>query len=163
MKGQTISSFMKIVNLEKGHTAAAAEFIQKAVGGELFEIETVKTYKEDHMEMIKEAKEELANGTRVELKGYLEDFDKYDILFIGFPNWWNALPMPVVTFLEHYDWFGKKVIPFCTSQGSGFGNMLEQVKKICAGAEFGKELALRGSKTEKSEKKVADWARQNIV
>ena len=40
--------------------------------------------------------------------------------------------------------------------------MLEQVKKICSGAEFGKELALRGSKTEKSEKKVADWARKNI-
>ena len=49
LKGQTIAPGMKVVVLEKGHTAVAAEFVQKAVGGDLFEIETVKTYLEDHM------------------------------------------------------------------------------------------------------------------
>ena len=57
LKGETIAPDMSIVNLEKGHTAAAAEFVQKAVGGDIFEIETVKTYNPDHMKMIYEAKE----------------------------------------------------------------------------------------------------------
>lgn len=52
MKGQTIAPGMKIVNLEKGQTAVVAETIQAAVGGDLFEMETVKTYNPDHMKMI---------------------------------------------------------------------------------------------------------------
>jgi hypothetical protein len=70
LKGETIAPGMKIVNLEKGHTAVAAEFVQKAVGGELIELDTIKTYLKDHMKMIYEAKEELENGIRPELKKY---------------------------------------------------------------------------------------------
>ena len=83
LRGETIAPGMKIVNLEKGHTAVAAEFIQEAVGGDIFEIETVKTYTPDHMEMIYEAKEELEKGIRPELKGY-PDISGYDTIFIGF-------------------------------------------------------------------------------
>ena len=133
LKGETIAPGMKIVNLEKGHTAAAAEFIQPAVGGSLFEIETVKTYMADHMKMIYEAKEELEKGIRPELKSY-PDINEYDTIFLGFPNWWDTLPMPVVGFMEHYDWTGKRIIPFVTSGGSGFGKSLEDLKKICTGA-----------------------------
>ena len=68
LKGETIAPGMQIVNLEKGHTAVAAEFVQKAVGGDIFEFETVKTYLEDHMKMIYEAKEELEKGIYPELK-----------------------------------------------------------------------------------------------
>lgn len=65
MKGENLAPGDKTVYLEKGNTAVAAEFIQKAVGGNIFEIETVKTYKKDYMEMINEAKEEQENGIRV--------------------------------------------------------------------------------------------------
>src|SRR5699024_1213422 len=92
LKGETIAPGMKIVNLEKGHTAVAAEFIQKAVGGDLIELETVKAYTNDHMKMIYEAKEELENGVRPELKSY-PDLSGYDTVFLGFPNWWNTMPM----------------------------------------------------------------------
>ena len=128
LKGETIAPGMKIVNLDKGHTAAAAEFIQKAVGGDLFGIETVKTYVEDHMKMIYEAKEELEKGIRPVLKSY-PDISGYDTIFLGFPNWWNTLPMPVVSFLEHYAWSGKRIIPFVTSGGSGFGKSLDALEK----------------------------------
>ena len=90
LKGETIAPGMKIVNLEKGHTAVAAEFVQKAVGGELIELDTIKTYLKDHMKMIYEAKEELENGIRPELKKY-PDIREYHIIFLGFPNWWNTL------------------------------------------------------------------------
>ena len=160
LKGETIAPGMKIVNLEKGHTAAAAEFIQKAVGGDLYELETVKTYIEDHMKMIYEAQEELEKGIRPELKSY-PNLDEYDTIFLGFPNWWNTMPMPVFGFLEHSDWNGKRIIPFVTSGGGGFGKSIEDMKKICSGAvieENGGEFL--GHEVEASEEKIAAWAKQ---
>ena len=100
MKGETIAPGMKIVNLEKGHTAVAAETIQSAVGGDLFEMETVKTYNPDHMKMIYEAQDELKAGIRPELKAYPENLDQYDTVFLCYPNWWNTLPMPVLGVIE---------------------------------------------------------------
>lgn len=162
LKGETIAPGMKIVNLEKGHTAAAAEFVQKAVGGDIFELETVKTYIEDHMKMIYEAKEELEKGIRPELKSY-PDISGYDTVFIGFPNWWDTLPMPVWGFLEHYDWSGKRIIPFVTSGGGGFGKSVSDMKKICKSAvieENGGEFL--GHEVEASEAKIAEWAKNAV-
>lgn len=162
LKGETIAPLMKVVNLEKGHTAAAAEFVQKAVGGGLFEIETVKTYMKDHMKMIYEAKEELKQGIRPELKNY-PDISGYDTFFLGFPNWWDTLPMPVVGFLEHYNWSGKRIIPFVTSGGSGFGKSLDALKKICTGADIStKGKHFLGHKVEKSEAKISAWAKKAL-
>lgn len=161
LKGETIAPGMKIVNLEKGHTAVAAEFIQKAVGGDLIELETVKAYTNDHMKMIYEAKEELENGVRPELKSY-PDLSGYDTVFLGFPNWWNTMPMPVVGFLEHYNWDGKTIIPFVTSGGSGFGRSLEDLRKLCPGAKIAEGGAFLGHEVETSEKKISDWAEQAI-
>ena len=106
LKGETIAPGMKVVNLEKGHTAQAAEYIQQAVGGDLFEVKTVKEYIKDHMKMIYEAKDELTKGIRPELKALPDQFEQYDTVFLGYPNWWNTLPMPVVSFLEKLDWTG---------------------------------------------------------
>ena len=161
LAGQTIAPGIKIVNLEKGHTTVAAEFIQKAVGGDLFELETVKTYMEDHMKMIYEAKEELEKGIRPELKSY-PDLTGYDTVFLGFPNWWNTIPMPVVGFLEKINWQGKKIIPFVTSGGSGFGHSLEDLKKYCPGAEIAEGGAFLGHRVEQSEAAIAAWAKSAV-
>ena len=103
MKGQTIGPGMKIAYQEKGNTKIAAEFIQKAVGGELFEIEADRNYSEDHMVLIDEAKQELNAGTRVPVKQYPDALEQYDTIFLGYPNWWNTMPMVLFTFLEHYN------------------------------------------------------------
>lgn len=161
LTGQTIAPGMKIVDLKKGHTAAAAEFIRKAVGGELFELETVKTYIADHMKMIYEAKEELEKGIRPELKSYPK-LDGYDTVFLGFPNWWNTMPMPVIGFLEHYDWQGKRILPFVTSGGGGFGKSLDDLRKICVGAEIGNGGQFLGHEVESSEQKIAAWAKEAL-
>lgn len=162
LKGETITSNMKIINLEKGNTAWAAEYVQKAVGGDIFEIQTVKTYIKDHMKMINEAQEEQKKGVRPELRGLPDNIGGYDIIFIGAPNWWNVLPMPVVGFLEHFNWAGKRIIPFVTHEGSGTGRIEEQIKKICIGAEVTDALAIRGSEAESSENKIAAWAKSKI-
>lgn len=158
LKGETIAPDMKVVHLEKDHTAAAAEFIQQAVGGDLIKLETVKTYAADHMKMIYEAKEELEKGIRPALKSY-PDLSGYDVVFLGFPNWWNTLPMPVAGFLEHTNWRGKTIIPFVTSGGSGFGKSLEDLKRLCPGAKIAKGGAFLGHEVEASQAQIAAWAR----
>ena len=107
-KGQNYWSG-SIVDLVKGNTERVAEFIQKAVGGDLFEIETVKEYSKDYTTCTEEAKAELREGARPELKMYLDSIDPYDTIFVGYPNWWGTMPMCVYTFLEHYDLTGLMV------------------------------------------------------
>ena len=157
LKGETITPQMTVEVLEKGHTAVAAEFIQQAVGGELFEIETVKKYIKDHMKMIYEAKDELSQGIRPELKSY-PDISEFETVFLGYPNWWGTLPMPVVGFLEHYDWNGKRIIPFNTSEGSGAGTSRNKIIELCKGAKVEDVYALRGSQVSSRKAEIQAWA-----
>ena len=158
MKGETIAPGMKIVNLEKGYTNIAAEYIQAVTGSDLFEIVPVREYSKDHMKMIYEAKEEFDAGARPEIRKYPENFDQYDLIWLCFPNWWATMPMPVFTFLEHYDWSGKVIAPLVTSGGSGFANALDDLKKMCPGALIREGLAVLGHETEASRKQIEDWA-----
>lgn len=151
-----------IVDLAKGNTERVAEFIQKAVGGDLFEIETVREYSKDYMTCTEEAKAELRENARPELKEYLDSIDQYDTIFVGYPNWWGTMPMCVYTFLEHYDLTGKKIVPFCTNEGSGMGGSERELKKICKGAEIASGLSIHGAEAAKSEGKVAAWAKKNV-
>lgn len=162
LKGETIAPGMQIVKLAKGHTAQAAEFIQQAVGGDLFEIETVKTYLEDHMQMIYEARDELNQGVRPELKALPEQFEPYDTVFLGYPNWWNTLPMPVVSFLEQLDWTGKRIIPFNTSEGSGLGKSVEWIRELCKDAVVDDGYALKGSQVDGKQAEIAAWAKEKL-
>lgn len=151
-----------IKDIEKGNTERVAEFIRKAVGGDLFEIETVRTYDEDYYVCIDEAKQELRENARPELKEYLESLDVYDTIFVGFPNWWGTCPMAVFTFLEHYDLSGKRIIPFCTNEGSGMGSSERDLKKICKGAKVERGLSIHGAEATQSEAKTAAWAKKVI-
>ena len=148
-----------IWDLPKGNTEIAAEFIQKAVGGDLFEIDTVKPYSADYTTCTQEAQAELKANARPELKEYLDSLDGYDTIFVGYPNWWGTMPMAMFTFLERYDLSGKRIIPFCTNEGSGMGSSERDLKKICTGATVERGLSIRGCETAKSEKKVSDWAK----
>ena len=159
MKGETIAPGMKIVNLEKGHTAVVAETIQSTVGGDLFEMETVKTYNPDHMKMIYEAQDELKQGIRPELKSYPENLNQYDTVFLCYPNWWNTLPMPVLGFIERYDWNGKRIIPVNTSEGSGAGKSVDKIKEVCMGAVVEKPYELIGSKVDSKIAEISAWAK----
>lgn len=161
LKGQTFAPGRQLVNLEKGHTAAAAEFIQKAVGGDLFELETAEAYPEDHMQMIRAAKAEFDKGIFPKLESY-PNMTPYDTVFLGFPNWFGTMPMPVMGFLEHCDWTGKRIIPFVTSGGSGFGKSPEDLKKLCPGAQIENGGAFLGHEVENSERQIADWAKQAL-
>lgn len=151
-----------IKNIEKGNTEIVAEFIQKAVGGDLFKVDTVKPYSCDYMTCTREAQDELHSNARPELKQYLDDISDYDNIFVAGPCWWGTYPMAVFSQLERLDFTGKKVMAVMTHEGSGLGSCERDLKKLCSGASFGKGLAVHGAYAAKSESTVAEWAKKAV-
>lgn len=151
-----------IKDIEKGNTEIVAEFIRKAVGGDLFEVDTVKPYAADYYVCIDEAKSELHSNARPELKKYLDNIDGYDNVFVCGPCWWGTFPMAVFTQLERLDFAGKKVMAVMTHEGSGLGSCERDLKKLCSGATFGKGLAAHGADASKSKSTVAEWAKKAV-
>ena len=131
-------------HIEKGNTHILAEMIAAETGGDLFHIEPVTPYPDDYTECTEVAKRELNAKARPAIKGDTAVED-YDIIFIGYPNWWGDMPMPVYTFIEKHSWQGKTVIPFCTHEGSGLSGTENKLKTACQGATVLKGLAVRGA------------------
>ena len=146
------------------HAYGAPTARKEAVGmiHRAYDIEQVRTYSADHMKMIYEAKEELDSDARPELKQYPDGIEEYDTVILAFPNWWNTLPMPVVTFLTRYDFSGKKIIPFNTSGGGGFGRSVADIKKYAPGAEVAEGMTVPGTKVEASKTQIQDWAKAQV-
>ena len=148
--------------LEKGHTERAAEFIQKALGADLFEIDTVKPYAENYKACCGEAFAEFKAAARPEIKGYVADVSGYDTIFVCYPCWCGTAPMCVFTFLEHYDLSGKKIVPLCTNEGSGMANSEKDLAASCPGATVVAGLSVRGHQVIDSEESIAAWAKEQV-
>lgn len=144
-------------HIEKGNTHIIAEMIAAETDGDLFHIEPVTPYPDDYTECTEVAKQELNVKARPAIKGDIKVED-YDIIFIGYPNWWGDMPMPVYTFIEKHDWQGKTVIPFCTHEGSGLSATENKLKSACKGATVLKGLAVRGATAQNKR----DQARQSV-
>lgn len=151
-----------ITKLEKGNTKICAEFIQKAVSGDLFEIRTKKPYADDYYECIEQAKVELQENARPELEEYLDDISNYDNVFVLGPCWWGTYPMAVFSQLEKLNFSGKKIIALMTHEGSGMGNSERDLRRICKGAQFGTSMAVHGADASQSEQAISTWAKKNV-
>ncbi|WP_292815828.1 flavodoxin [Methanobrevibacter sp.] len=147
----------ELKNIEKGNTEVIAEYIQQETGADLFKVEAAVDYPEDYMKCIDIAKKELESDARPEIKQSLESIDEYDTIYIGFPNWWGTLPMPMFTQLEKLDFTGKIVKPFVTHEGSGFGKSNNDLKKLCEGAEIKKGLSIPGANVYEVQQTVVSW------
>lgn len=150
-----------VQDLEKGNTEIVAEYIQELIGGDLFEVKTVKPYSDDYTECTEEAKEELKNKARPELVEYLSDVSDYDNIFIGSPCWWGTFPMPMFSLLEKIDFTGKNVFVVMTHEGSGLGKCEKDLKKLTKGAKLGKGLAVHGAEAKDSRDIVKKWLEIN--
>lgn len=142
--------------IDKGNTEIVAELIQQKIGGELFHIEPAVQYPQNYDECTELAKKEKNANARPSLAKTLDSIQGYDIIFLGFPNWWGDVPMPVYTFVEQFDFTGKIIVPFCTHEGSGLGNIPQKIEHACKGATLLKGLAVRGSDAQNSQQKVQD-------
>jgi flavodoxin len=152
----------EIQNLSKGNTEIVAEFIQNAVGGDLFQVDTAEPYAADYYTCIDQAQKELRENARPELGKYLDSIDEYDNIFVCGPCWWGTFPMAIFSQLERLDFTGKKVMAVMTHEGSGLGSCQQDLKKLCPGAAFGQGLAVHGADAAKSQAAVSAWARSVV-
>jgi flavodoxin len=150
----------RIVNLPIGNTEVIAKMINEIIGGDMFHITTLKSYPEDYEETTKVAKQELKNNARPELSERVVNMELYNIVFLGYPNWWGTLPMAVHTFLESYDFSRKTIIPFCTHEGSGLGSSVRNIEKLCPNAEIKNAISFRGGSVKNARSEVEKWINQ---
>jgi len=147
----------KIVNLPVGNTKIVADMIQETTGGDVFQIDTVRPYPKDYTATTNVAKKELNENVRPKLTSHVENMESYDVIFLGYPNWWGTIPMAVCTFLEEYDLSGKIIVPFCTHEGSGMGRSENDIAKLCPGATLLKGFSIQGSRVSAAKKDVEGW------
>lgn len=147
----------QIKTLKTGNTEIAAEMIAKLTGADTFKIEQVKSYAKDYNECIAQAQSDQRRDARPELKEYPDSIEDYEEVYLGYPNYWGTMPMAVFTFLEHFDFSGKKIHPFCTHEGSGMGRSERDIKRICPNAEVTAGLAIHGASAAQSEKSIEKW------
>ena len=152
-----------IKTLEVGNTEVAAGIIKEMTGADLFKLEQLKPYARDYNECIAQAQAEQRQNARPDLKSFPETLDEYDVIYLGYPNYWSTMPMAVFTFLEHFDFSGKTIKPFCTHEGSGLGSSLSDIKKLCPAAKVEKGLAIHGGSVKRSRKDIEKWVREDLL
>lgn len=143
--------------LVKGNTKALAEKISRKLNVPVFEIAPVDNYPYSYQETLKIVESEKNEHVQPEYKPLKIDLDTIDTLFLGFPNWCGSMPKIVRHFLEQTDLSNKKIYPFCTHEGSTFGNSLIELKKICPNSIIQLGLPVRGSRVENADTAISNW------
>lgn len=147
----------QIKKLDIGNTEVAAGIIKELTDADLFKMEQVQAYSKDYNECIAQAQADQKRNARPELKDYPKSIEEYDEIYLGFPNYWSTMPMAVFTFLEHFDFSGKTIHPFCTHEGSGMGSSEKDIKRLCPNAKVEKGLAIQGGSVERSRNEIEKW------
>ena len=150
------SGTLKTVSV--GNTEVAAKTLHTITGADLFQIDPLLPYSNDYNQCIAQAQADQKRNARPELKRYPDSLESYDTIYLGYPNYWGTMPMPVFTFLEHFDFTGKTIYPFCTHEGSGMGRSEEDIRRLCPGAKVEKGLALHGGSVKDGESLLRKWA-----
>ena len=141
-----------------GSNQYVAQLIQAEVGGDLFRIETEQTYPGEHDALLEFAYNELAEGARPALAAQVEDLSRYDVIFLGYPNWNADLPMPLYTFLESVDLSGKTILPFTVHGGSGFSRTISNIQELQPGATVIEDgLSISRNSVAEAQSAVAEW------
>ena len=148
-------------NITKGNTAIMAEMIADYTGGDLFEIKLKNdTYPAEYTPLTEVAKKEKNANARPEIAGDVDNFDDYNIVFVGGPVWWSDLPMAVYTFIEKHNWANKTVVPFVTHEGSGLSSVPRNLKNA-TNATISDGLAIYGhvaqNEQEKARESIVNW------
>ena len=107
------------------------------------------------------AQEEQANGARPAIAETVENFEQYDTVYFGFPNWWGDMPMILYTFLDEYDFSGKTIAPFVTSGGSGFSGSIGTIERMEPEAAVTEGLSLGSSQAAEPAAAVTEWLAAN--
>jgi hypothetical protein len=147
--------------LEKGHTEIAADKIRELIDADKFEIAMKKPYSREYSACMEESKRDYYSDARPELVSLPVSLDRYDTVILAYPNYWGTMPMAVFTFLEAFDFSGKKLLPLCTNEGSDMGRSERDIEKLCPKAILGTGLPLCGSGVDTSKPHIERWLKEN--
>ena len=142
-----------------GNTESVAERIAERTGADVFEIVTVQDYPEDYNALLDFARNEQREDARPELAEHIGNMDTYDVIFLGYPNWWGDMPMPLYSFLDEYDLSGKSIMPFVTFGGSGFSRTIRAIEDAEPEATVLEGLSIRDRRVHDSstDRAIEEW------
>ncbi len=140
-----------------GNTENVANAIAGQMGADVFEIVPEETYTSDYNTLLDIAAEEKENGARPAIAGSIDDISQYDIIYVGYPNWWSDMPMILYTFFDSYDLSGKTLAPFCTSGGSGLSGTVSSIRELEPEADVLDGLHIGSSAASDPAQAVSDW------
>ena len=145
-----------------GNTKSLAEKIAKESGSDIFEIVPQQPYTSDDLNYsnsnCRANKEQNDESARPAISNKVENIERYDTIFIGYPIWWGTMPKIINTFLDTYDLSGKTVMPFCTSGSSGISSSVSAIKSACPNADV--KNGFRGTSAT-SNTQIQSWFNEN--
>ena len=146
----------KIEVIEKGYTEIVAQKLAKLTNSHVFKLEPVEPYPFKYDECVMRSRNE-------GFVKYLHDdfkIDEYDVIFLGFPNWWRSYPQIVASFIRDNNWVGKTVLPFCTNEEGVLGIGELELRASVKGAILKQGFACRGYDAETCDEKLEAWVKK---
>lgn len=155
-------SVTRVDGKEMGNAAALAQFAQKAVGGDISSIQVKNPYPGDYDQISDKTKQESLDKVLPELSVQIDDFEQYDTVILISSIWWGNLPRPVVSFLNKYDFSGKRIIPITTSVSSGLGTAVSEIESACPDSLVTEGLGTTGGTAKGCETAVSDFLAEQM-
>jgi formylglycine-generating enzyme required for sulfatase activity/flavodoxin len=146
-----------------GNTRGIATEIQRQTGADLFEIKPEKAYPDGYEAVLDAAWRDQKAQSRPKLSEMVRDMGQYDVIILGYPNWWASIPMPIASFLEGHNLTGKTIIPFCSHGGGRLGESLSAISKLAPGATQGEPLSVGYSGGSSLGREVGAWLDKNNI
>lgn len=141
-----------------GTTQRMAQEIASQTGADLFRIEPTVPYPTDYTACTEVALEERDNDARPAIAGNVENWEQYDVIFLGSPVWWHTAPMIIATFAESYDFKGKTVVPFCTYAATYRDETLARIVELTPDAEHLTGEGLTSGRI--NEQNISSWLKE---
>lgn len=141
-----------------GNTERAARMIQEKTGSDLHEITMASPYSSS---LYEETQKDLYAYHKPELSGTIENMEQYDVILLGYPTWWATMPMPIVSFLEKYDFTGKTIVTFSSHGGGRFGESVSDLSKIVPDSRVGFGFGFHYSGGSTLSDEISEWLKQN--
>ena len=123
-----------------GNVQQLAGWVQEETGGDLFSIRVTDPYPSDWDACLDKANQERGENARPELAENVENLDQYDVIFLGYPNWWYGVPMALLSFLEQNDLSGKQVYLFCSHGTGGLANSVQYITEAAPNAMISDQI-----------------------
>ena len=140
-----------------GNTENVAKSIQSQTDSDIFEIVPATPYSDDYDAVVDLAQAEQSEDARPAIADSIENIADYDVIYVGYPNWWGDMPMILYTFFDSYDFSGKTVAPFCTSGGSGLSDTVNAIKELEPNAAVTEGLHIGSSASSNPDDAVSEW------